>query len=181
MPPSSSRPSPSSSFAIGAVPGLHDTVLVLQARRWRRRLRLLVRVGGVAMVVVVIGLLVIDGPRRVYPACSRAEAVARQTLQVAAVRQEKRMARGEAPATTPQALGVVDDAARGIRYALTDVDDSVDGSVDDSVDARFLLWAFIEAENDQRGAIVIDERFRLTTVMPTCDLHGSGFGGSTIF
>jgi hypothetical protein len=157
MPPSSSRPSPSSSFAIGAVPGLHDTVLVLQARRWRRRLRLFVRVGGVA------------------------EAVARQTLQVAAVRQEKRMARGEAPATTPQALGVVDDAARGIRYALTDVDGSVDDSVDGRVDARFLLWAFIEAENDQRGAIVIDERFRLTTVMPICDLHGSGFGGSTIF
>ena len=155
------------------MPGLHDTVLVLQARRWRRRLRVCVRGGGVAMVVVVIGLLVVDGPRRVYPACSRAEAVARQTLRMAAVQQEQRMARGEAPATSPQALGVVDDAARGIRYALTDVDGSVN--------ARFVLWAFIEAEDDQRGAIVIDERFRLTTVMPTCrDLHGSGFGGGTI-
>jgi len=152
---------PAAPFAIGAVPGLHETLLVLQARRWRRRLRLVVRVGGVAMLLVGLGLLFVDGPRRVYAACTRSEAVARQTLQVAAVQQEKRMARGEAPATTTQALGVVDDVARGIRYQLTDVEGV-------GPDGRFLLWAFIEADDGQRGAHVIDERFRLTTVMDTC-------------
>jgi hypothetical protein len=151
------------------VPGLGDTQLVWWARRRRRQLRLVARLSAVAMAVGVVGLAFLDWSQRVYPPCARAQAVASTSLRQIASRQHVRLERGEAPATTAAALGVVDDPAHGIRYGITDV-------VGAGRDGRFVAWAFFDTGEARRGALVIDEQDRLTTVMDACgSLQGRGF------
>jgi len=121
------------------------------------------------MAVGVVALALFDWSQRVYPPCARAQAVASTSLRQIAYRQHVRIKRGEAPATTAAALGISDDPAHGIRYGITDV-------VDAGRDSRFVAWAFFDAGEARRGALAIDERDRLTTVMDACGpLQGRGF------
>lgn len=119
------------------------------------------RLAAVAMAVGVVALAFFDGAQRVYPPCARAQAVAATSLRQIASRQHARLDRGEGPATTAAALGVVDDPANGIRYGITDV-------VDAGRDSRFVAWAFFDTGEARRGALVVDEQDRLTTVMDAC-------------
>jgi hypothetical protein len=71
---------------------------------------------------------------------------------------------------TTAALWLHDDAKRGIHYALTDVDET--GSV---------LWAFIDAGDGHRGAIVAHEEHAIVTVVDACGPVRGGIGGALFF
>lgn len=152
---------PSSCGAIGGVPGLADTLRVLQARRGRRRLRWLGRAVGMGAVVAVVAAAV-GGRALALPDCAKRDRRARDALVAAREVQLTRMAAGLAPTTSLAALGLSTPAADGLRFVVTDV-------VGAGPAARFHLWAFVDADAGQRGGLVMNEARALpTTIVDVC-------------
>jgi hypothetical protein len=139
---------------IGAVPGLDDVMLVLEARRWRRGIRFAMRlVAGVAAVVVVA---VVASPAVILKHVeSRCEA--RFSATWAAM-----LALSEGASGPPSVLPQGD----GYRFVVTDRRMDFDETPPRQ---RYLVWAFSDVEGDH-SAIVTNERAETTSVLRGCSL-----------
>jgi hypothetical protein len=139
-------------LAIGKDPAIDDVMVVLEARLWRRRLRVVARVGVLTIAVVIVGLehLLLNCDARQYRARDRLLALSAAAL---------------ASSSAPKVEAATAD---GYRYVVTDVvagaGDAPDG--DGAGKDRFLIWAFsVDGDNSVR---VVNEAGTDTAAMDGC-------------
>jgi len=110
------------------------------------------------MVVAVLAAVSARAPERLLPRCAARTTLAKQLLQDAVADVG-----WIGPEHLQRSLTERSDRrGGGLRWAVTDV-------VDGSAGPRFLVWAFVEGDDDgARGAFVNDTERRLTTVVAPC-------------